>query len=239
MLGVADDANFEYCRQETQCIVYVQHSAHVKIKVLQMRLYNMVLSCFLCLPFLGNACDLVDESEIQSHPYSNSTNVEISHLSSQVSVMNKTLKALQAENAELHAKLLKIDVRNSTYAADISRLNGHPQNAWYSVLLTAVAVIVTVLGAIIAVVAIFGAREVRKAAMNAAISSAKKVAEDSSIQHTKQELPTIAKDYFNGSEFYSLIKRTIEVVAYRGISDNFQEDDEQRRNEGDIGGENV
>ncbi|MCG7563656.1 hypothetical protein [Pseudoalteromonas sp. McH1-42] len=153
--------------------------------------------------------------------------------------MNETIKALQSENAELHAKLLKIDAKNSTYAADISRLNGHPQNAWYSVLLTAVAVIVTVLGAIIAVVAVFGAREVKKAAMNAAISSAKEVAEDSSIKHTKQELPTIAKDYFNGSEFYSLVKHTVEVVAYRGISDNFQEDDEQRRNEGNTGGENV
>lgn len=203
-----------------------------------MRSLYFILALLFFSPSLVIACDLPSEPEVADQIRSMEIDESISALNKSIIEMGNSITSLKKQNSALQEELLKIKARNVAYDNDIARLNGHPQNAWYSVLLTAVAVIVTVLGVLVAIVAIFGAKGVKDAAINAA----KTVAADSAIEHTKQELPSIAEEeiqkHFKGSEFYGVVKEAVEVVSYRGITANFQNDQQTREAEIE-GNENV
>lgn len=205
--------------------------------------------------FKSTACETPSQPIIENKLQCIKADNETSELKSHIRAIQDSMSSLKTENKRLHQEILEMQARHSTYDSDIARLNGHPQNAWYSVLLTAVAVIVTVLAAIIAIVAIFGAKGVKEAAISAAISAAKTAAENkakivaeglaadvaegvaadvaasSSIEHVKKALPTIAKEFFEGEKFYKLVVSTVEQVAYRGISMDMQEDESKEESE--------
>lgn len=201
--------------------------------------------------FKSTACETPSQPIIESKLQCIKADNEASELKSHIRAIQDSMSSLKTENKRLHQEILEMQARHSTYDSDIARLNGHPQNAWYSVLLTAVAVIVTVLAAIIAIVAIFGAKGVKEAAISAAKTAAENkatrvaeglaadvaegvatdVAASSSVEHVKKALPTIAKEFFEGEKFYKLVVSTVEQVAYRGISMDMQEDESKEESE--------
>ncbi|NVK23855.1 MAG: hypothetical protein HWE10_02900 [Gammaproteobacteria bacterium] len=146
-----------------------------------------------------------------------SANKEIARLKSKL-----TEVLIQQES--LRVELKHIQSSQNNYQTQLNRRDS-AQSSWYSILLTSVAVIVAVLGGIIAAIALIGAKEVKAAAA--------KIAEEKAQSHVQKTLPIIVTEelnkHFGAKEFFAQVREAVEVVAHRGISRSISDDEEEMR----------
>lgn len=134
-------------------------------------------------------------------------------------------------------KLNVIENKLKEQQIEIERLNQEVQKAIYSsnndyssLLLTAVAVIVTALGVIIALLSILGYRNIK----NVAIKNAKKVATITTSELVKKDLPNETKTalliVLKDKKFDPLFQEAINKVVFRGINSETESQEEDEAN---------
>ncbi len=117
-----------------------------------------------------------------------------------------------------------------TLEMEVSELREPENNSIATVLLSAVSVIVTVLGVLIAILAVIGYRNIK----NEAIKDARKTARETVILVAKEEIPRATEEniikLIEKNRFDSLIQNAVENIVYRDTSMSDEVTDEERPN---------
>lgn len=135
-------------------------------------------------------------SNLKEQQWSNSFNIK--HAKSE-------LDSLKLDVKTLTSKVNKLDSINNSLRTELKSKQSDPYGAWTSLLLACVAIIVTVLGVSVAVLAFWGFTNIKKASVSAAVVE--------SIEKSEKEI----EKAINSGQFNSVIERAIDRAVYRGI----------------------
>ncbi len=128
-----------------------------------------------------------------------------------------------ASKAESDAQKLSFEIRLQdekikNLEKNISELRKPDENSVATLLLSAVSVIITVLGVLVAILAILGYRNIK----NEAIKDARKTAKETVKVVTREELPKATEDnivkLIEENRFDKLIQSAVENIVYRDTS---------------------
>ncbi|MDX9675247.1 hypothetical protein [Pseudomonas zeae] len=128
----------------------------------------------------------------------------------------------------LEVKLQAEKIKN--LEKEVSELRKPDDNSMATLLLSAVSVIITVLGVLIAILAILGYRNIK----NEAIKDARKTAKETVKIVAKEEIPRATEEniikLIEENRFDRLIQNAVENIVYRDTSMSDEVADEERSN---------
>ncbi|MGY2223424.1 hypothetical protein ACW9IK_12115 [Pseudomonas gingeri] len=144
-------------------------------------------------------------------------------------VQSMTPKAdSSTQNLALEVKLQAEKIKN--LEKEVSELRKPDDNSVATLLLSAVSVIITVLGVLIAILAILGYRNIK----NEAIKDSRKTAKETVKIVAKEEIPRATEEniikLIEENRFDRLIQNAVENIVYRDTSMSDEVADEERSN---------
>ena len=187
--------------------------------------YRMINPKYLLLFMLLTGSDSIAETHIEE----NEAQIQIEENTSLANTKNDLIQenfiSTEEESAaETSRRLDEYAQKIQELKSQIETLEKPDRFDLSAILLTAVAVIVTVLGVILAIISFYGYRNIKKIAEKVARKAAQKTVR-ALLEETTVE--TIGKLLDEG-KFDKLIAMTVETVAYRGVGDNDLFDNELR-----------
>lgn len=205
----------------------------------------LIYSSFLLLVSLTSSTSIAAENK--EHAVANdvlisSGNLETYHLiqeifNDKISSSNGKARELELKIIEQAEKTKKLELKALEQEAiinDLKRAANTPPEIQGSVtatiVLAAVAVIITVLGVLIAILSIFGYTNIKqesiKSSQETALSTVNSIAKEGLLQATETSLLTLMEK----GRFDEIIQSSISSIAYRGISvkSDFLEEEEQQ-----------
>lgn|GEM_PF-5865235 len=205
----------------------------------------LAYSLFLLLVSLASGISIAAENKervVANDVVVSSGNLEAYHLiqeifNDKISSSNGKARELELKIIEQAEKTKKLELKALEQEAIINDLkkaaNTPPEiqgSVTATIVLAAVAVIITVLGVLMAILSIFGYTNIKqesiKSSRETALSTVNSIAEEGLLQATEKSLLTLMEK----GRFDEIIQSSISSIAYRGISvkSDFLEEEEQQ-----------